>query len=105
MSRSSAQAYLDLEISAIEAVRAGSRLLLPDRSTYPELFAKKILSEKEGLLKRLREMLLEKPSMSHTEQEEVTSRYFGKPAENNMNGGFSPRLRISESIFDKGSAG
>ena len=54
-------------ISVIEAVRAGCRPLLPNRLSYPELFAPQYLYENGDLLHKLKS-LLEHPDKIHREE-------------------------------------
>lgn len=62
-------------ISILEAVRAGCTPLLPDKLSYPELFAEKFLYRKGELLMRLRELLCERVVLSNTEKDELTDKY------------------------------
>lgn len=59
-------------ISVLEAVRAGCRPLLPGRLSYPELFPEEFLYVDKDLVKRLRELVLDKKRLSAEESRKLT---------------------------------
>jgi glycosyltransferase involved in cell wall biosynthesis len=62
-------------ISVIEAVRAGCRPLLPNRLSYPELFAKKFLYDEKDFVTRLKEEILRNKKLSPDQSTKLTERF------------------------------
>jgi glycosyltransferase involved in cell wall biosynthesis len=62
-------------ISVIEAVRAGCRPLVPNRLSYPELFAKKFLYDEKDFVTRLKEEILRNKKLSPDQGTKLTERF------------------------------